>query len=324
MKILTSLIAILFLMSCSSDFSFERIPEEFGTDEDGDPVIINPEDDPERSFGHESGFCYGFSEPDPSYLAAEIDVPSEFPDSLDLSKYLPETRSQGRQGSCVAWATGYYLKSFQENYQEQMMGIPDPGFTMSPAFIFNQIQVGDCNGSRIDSAMVILQEQGIVPWIDLPYSDERCDALPSDEQKVQASAYRIENFYYIDGENLFEKSKAALLQDKPIVIAISIDRAYFGAKEADGTAVYRKFKNGNVSHAMLVVGYNDLKNAFKAVNSWGRNWGNEGFVWIDYKAFQEVLDPDSEFKVLCEAWVADDLIPEPDVDPAQSLISSSR
>jgi len=49
-------------------------------------------------------------------------------------------------------------------------------------------------------------------------------------------------------------------------------------------------------------------NAFKVVNSWGQGWGNDGFVWIDYLAFQEAGDLTGEFPVLCEAWIANDII----------------
>ena len=58
---------------------------------------------------------------------------------------------------------------------------------------------------------------------------------------------------------------------------------------------------------MLVVGYDDAMNAFKAVNSWGPEWGDQGFVWIDFKAFEEANDPESDFKILCEAWISNDL-----------------
>ncbi len=36
---------------------------------------------------------------------------------------------------------------------------------------------------------------------------------------------------------------------------------------------------------MVVIGYNDTKNAFKVMNSWGTKWGDNGFAWIDYANF---------------------------------------
>ena len=41
-------------------------------------------------------------------------------------------------------------------------------------------------------------------------------------------------------------------------------------------------------HAQCVVGYDDAKygGAFLIMNSWGPQWGNNGFAWVRYKHFQ--------------------------------------
>ncbi|MCL2102000.1 MAG: hypothetical protein FWH22_09850, partial [Fibromonadales bacterium] len=38
-------------------------------------------------------------------------------------------------------------------------------------------------------------------------------------------------------------------------------------------------------HAMVLVGYDDSKNAFRVLNSWGTSWGDRGSIWIDYDFF---------------------------------------
>lgn len=35
-------------------------------------------------------------------------------------------------------------------------------------------------------------------------------------------------------------------------------------------------------HAVVLVGYDDSKNAFKVRNSWGKEWGDNGYFWIAY------------------------------------------
>ena len=41
-------------------------------------------------------------------------------------------------------------------------------------------------------------------------------------------------------------------------------------------------------HAQCVVGYDDEKygGAFLIMNSWGSQWGNNGFAWVNYKVFK--------------------------------------
>lgn len=302
MKRILLVIIILFFTNCDSSFSELQNPN---VDADGDPIVVNP--DPENeTLGVEGGYCYGYSTPQPDQKVAVIEIPANMPSSVDLSQYLPEVRSQGTQGSCVAWATGYYLKTFQENLENDRKNTSSNDLNLSPAFIFNQIKVQPCDGAVVSKGLELLVTQGVSTWSEFPYDDDNCFVMPTPELIELASPNKIKEFYYLNETQVFEQSKAFLNNDQPIVIAISIDRNYFGAREGSD-AVYRKFTKDDGGHAMLVVGYDDAKQAFKVVNSWGKNWGNNGFVWIDYKAFQEANDPTSDFKILCEAWVSEDL-----------------
>ncbi len=302
MKRILLLIIILFFTNCDSSFSELQNPN---VDADGDPIVVNP--DPENeTLGVEGGYCYGYSTPPPDQKVAVIEIPANMPSSVDLSQYLPEVRSQGIQGSCVAWATGYYLKTFQENLENDRKNTSSNDLNLSPAFIFNQIKVQPCDGAVVSKGLELLVTQGVSTWSEFPYDDDNCFVMPTPLLIELASPNKIKEFYYLNETQVFEQSKAFLNNDQPIVIAISIDRNYFGAREGSD-AVYRKFTKDDGGHAMLVVGYDDAKQAFKVVNSWGKNWGNNGFVWIDYKAFQEANDPTSDFKILCEAWVSEDL-----------------
>ena len=304
MKKVSHFILLIILVSCDSYFDIEvedvvvPIPDPF--DEDAVP----PE-----TFGLSNSYCYGFNEPQ-NQTKAEITIPEIFDQSFDLSALLPRVGSQGQQGSCVGWATGYYLKSFQENLEEQNNGEPIFNNEMSPAYVYNQIKVGSCDdGSQIPDALDLVLNSGIVTIEEMPYNQNECSTLPTSEQNILAAENKIFSYSYLDGDILFDQAKAFLLNNTPIVIAISIDDDFFGVIDENGDAVYREFGEVDGAHAMLVVGYDDNRNAFKAVNSWGKNWGNDGFVWIDYGAFKEVLDTESSFKVLCEAWVSVDVTP---------------
>lgn len=304
---------LTLLVSCDSYFGFSPLDEAEVIDPD-DEIIVDPFDeddlDDPQSFGVSNSFCYGFSEPTEDYAIVDTDI--EFLESVDLSMYLPPVGSQGTQGSCVAWATGYYLKSFHENMEDSNNGVAIVNNQMSPAFVYNQIKAGSCaDGSSIPDALKLISDTGIVTWQEMPYNQNECNTQPSAAQNVLAGSNKIMSYAPLNGDKLFEQAKASLMNNQPVVVAISIDNEHFGAIDNKGDAAYREFGGVDAvdgAHAMLVVGYDDAKTAFKVVNSWGKNWGNDGFVWIDYKAFQEVLDSDSNFKILCEAWISDDII----------------
>lgn len=47
-------------------------------------------------------------------------------------------------------------------------------------------------------------------------------------------------------------------------------------------------------HAWLILGYSDSKKSFRAINSWGRGWGQNGRFWIKEMDLQRLLDEDGE------------------------------
>lgn len=50
---------------------------------------------------------------------------------------------------------------------------------------------------------------------------------------------------------------------------------------------------------MVVVGYDDNKQAYKIFNSWGTSWGDNGFGWISYPLFESKVR---------EAYTAQDIV----------------
>lgn len=37
-----------------------------------------------------------------------------------------------------------------------------------------------------------------------------------------------------------------------------------------------------LGHKLVAIGYDDNKQSWLCLNSWGPNWGNNGTIWIEY------------------------------------------
>jgi transcription initiation factor IIF auxiliary subunit len=224
--------------------------------------------------------------------------------------YLPTPGDQGSQPSCTAWATGYALMSF---YQSRVNGwsLTEANTTFSPSYVYQNIRQEDCNsGTYITSALDFMKTSGNVPLSYFPYDENSC-TKPAADLKQHAVKYTIKNWFRVEDINNLTEIKTYLSQGIPIAIASYTDKAFQDFENKSDNDVFT-WNSGNYKggyHAMLAVGYDDLKGAVKVMNSWGTDWGTRGFVWIDYASFRTMVN---EGYVVEKNYSMENEVPVPD------------
>ncbi len=207
------------------------------------------------------------------------DSPPSQPTSVDLSPNFPTPGDQGQQGSCVGWATAYALKTYQERIEEGW-SLNTSSHLFSPAFIYNQINHHDDNGSYISDALDLAVNKGVATLAAMPYSDRDYLTQPSNDAFAEALSYKAKKWYKINDTS---QIKAALVNRRPVVCGISVYQSFY---HLSGTnSVYNTAQGNNLGgHAVTIVGYDDntFGGAFKVINSWGLNWGDNGYFWLPY------------------------------------------
>ena len=237
------------------------------------------------------------------------------PSKVDLSSEFPPPGNQGAQGSCVAWATAYALRSYQNHVRSHEAlvtgdGHLDSARVFSPAFVYNQINNGRDAGSLFSDALQLMQTRGVAPLRYMPYSQTDYTTLPSSTALQVAANYRIAFWKQVNFNDLVEV-KSQLNAGYPVIIGAIIDEGFDNAgKGFVWDHIAGKQLGG---HAMLVIGYDDQRNAFRVLNSWGTSWGDNGYYWLDYNLFPKVVD---------EAFVAKDAL-EPVVPPNPAPVPPS-
>jgi len=222
---------------------------------------------------------------------------SGIPSSYSLKAYCPTPLSQGRQPSCVGWASGYAARTIsyaiKKNWANNVTLINQNIF--SPAFVYNTIKskedVNCKKGSYIADAMYLIKNYGITKFNDFPYSDQKCSTKPSIYGMQLAKQNKIATFLKLANWNnpykLADKVKKAIANKNPVVIGMRVSSSFYKVAGAwSGVQV------GNVGgHAMVVIGYDDTKygGAFELMNSWGSRWGNNGFGWVRYADFEKYV-----------------------------------
>jgi hypothetical protein len=224
--------------------------------------------------------------------------------SVVRSSGLPPVGNQGAQGSCVAWATSYYYKTWSEKQEHAGWSLASTQGQFSPSFVYNQINGGEDYGSSFPGAFNLLQTKGDVDISEFPYNQNNYTNQPGAAQLEAARAYRIPSGWYSffnqssDGPfataNSIDNVKAWLASGKMLMMGIPIYDDFPGYGGNANKAYYDY--NGKSAmaggHGVCIVGYNDNinpggadadhKGGFRMVNSWGSSWNGNGFVYLSY------------------------------------------
>lgn len=233
------------------------------------------------------------------------------PERIDLSSDFPRPGDQGNQSSCVGWAVAYALKGYLEKKERAWPGNSRTQL-FSPAYIYNQINGGVDEGSSIADALDLVLTKGVATLEDFPYTDTNFTRMPGPELIEDSKEFAIASYRRLDASpdalvSLTSLAKNHLASGFPVLIGMQVGKQFMSHS---GGGIYKATGTGNDEggHAMCTVGYDDSRQAFKVINSWGTGWGEGGFGWVDYDTFNEKVG---------RAFVVQDIvIYEPNTPPS--------
>ncbi len=235
--------------------------------------------------------------------------------------YFPPIGNQEEEGSCVSWACGYYMKTFQEAKEHHWDlsaclweggydGEPGEAYQdkiFSPDFIYHQVNGGEDNGSNYSDNMNLLERIGCCTWDQMPYDPSDTTSWPKESAWRQAPLYRSKTGYgymRIDTDEALNDLKR-LLADSNLAI-ISVNANYYGDNMPEDLWTLDNYDANETNHANTIVGYDDeygpfsekgnpeVFGAFKVANSWGVGdiWENiaDGFYYISFECMKKYIE----------------------------------
>ena len=222
------------------------------------------------------------------------------PPRASVKQFAPYAGDQGQYGTCTGWASAYSAVSI---IYAKLNGITDRNkitqSAFSPGFAFRESFGGGfsgcANGQVIANVLQSIQKKGVPPFSDL---DALCpNTIPADAIN-KAVHYSILGYTRIaspdDGKTtILLKIKKTISEGKPVVVGMDVDnvpqKGAFNRLTRDYIWMPDRSVAPSAGHAMTIVSYDDAYGggAFELQNSWGREWGNDGFFWIRYADFVE-------------------------------------
>jgi len=241
------------------------------------------------------------------------------PSKVDHSNesWFPPIGNQDGEGSCVAWAVGYYMKTFQEakehgwNLSEALWeggyyGHPSlayQGKIFSPDFIYHLINNGVDGGSTFYDAINLICSIGVSSWKKMPYDPGDHASWPSEEAWREAPFYRGNStsgyeYMWLSEDQDLTSLKNWIASDHLAVL--TVDGNQYSQLTNDDVWTLDNYANPSENHANTMVGYDDSieymeegqirHGAFKIANSWGvGGWENvpDGCYWISYETMKQ-------------------------------------
>jgi len=225
---------------------------------------------------------------------------TNLPSRKDLESKFPPIGDQGQYGTCVAWATGYNLKTslnaIDKNWGEA--DLRKSANQTSPKdlwFVLDRNDRGaNCGGTNFEPALDALISKGAGSLSDVPYSNMgNCSGTSSGDASNKLGNYRkiAANNTLAGGSNKEGMTqgnfKGYLAQSRPILFGAKLGDRFMRWNSASviSSDTYNNPGMQHAYHAMIVVGYDDSKQAFRVRNSWGDDWGDYGSIWVDYDFF---------------------------------------
>lgn len=214
---------------------------------------------------------------------AEVIVVPPSPDKSsfnwkDRGKVTP-VKYQGTCGSCWAFTAScvvessyLIMKSRQAAVSEQHL-LDCAERRGKPA--------GTCRGGWYAPVFDYLTGRHTVDRDSMPYvmRDQRC-TTPSSREK-----YRIASWGYVRrdaGIPSVSLMKEALTTYGPLAASVKVTPAFQAYKSGVFDENVRVSGPNDVNHAVVIVGWDDSKQAYLVKNSWGEDWGEDGYIWVKY------------------------------------------
>jgi len=225
----------------------------------------------------------------------------QLPPRVDLRPYLTPVEDQGDTSSCVANATAGAYEYLMKRHRG------DDAYDVSRLFIYFNARKLDGSesedgGSQIEQAINGLKQFGACSETTWPFDESLVLDEPAEEAYQEAQAFLVEHVKSVPVD--LDAWKHALAEGNPIIFGVRLFDS-FDKQRKKGLVPLPTSKElsreSHGAHAMLCVGYSDRDSVFIVRNSWGNDWGDEGYCYMPY---DYVMNADFN---LGDAWIIQQL-----------------
>ena len=217
---------------------------------------------------------------------ADRNIPLDLAPALSLpvfawngSKTSTLVKYQGICGSCWAFTSAAVYETDYLVKNGKTLDLSEQAI-LDCAVDRNGNDAGSCDGGWYGGVFDYLMVKGARTEAENPYKTKT--GFCSDTSK---SKYTIVKWGYIRrdaGIPSVQEMKEAISKYGAIAATIKVTPAFQAYKSGIFDEHTSVSAPNDVNHAVTIVGWNDSKQAYLVKNSWGPQWGENGYIWVEY------------------------------------------
>ncbi|MCC7217783.1 MAG: C1 family peptidase [Burkholderiales bacterium] len=233
---------------------------------------------------------------DPTYApplnSIERISPKALPLALDNRRYFDAVKDQQQCGSCTVFSGTALLESAL---------VRDGRLFVGTERLSEQLTI-DClaaihptmckDGAYIDTALASLRDYGttskaipyVAGWTGTNYVSSFNACVTNINSTTSANyAYRVTDYAKIGAKSV-DDIKQAINTYGAVVTSLYVTQTFgsYGSTSADIVMQPCQTKDACGWHAVVLLGWDDGRQAFLGRNSWGASWGTAGYFFISY------------------------------------------
>lgn len=204
------------------------------------------------------------------------------PSSVDLRRDFSSIRNQKHQGACSSFSLVSVIEFFLRRALQKQTDL-------SEAFVYyNAREINDKadedSGSTFQDVIQSIRDKGVCLERLCPYNPDVYDEQPSQEAYSDGELRKVTEAKNVKLQ--VEDIKSALAQGYPVVISIRVFDRF--VKNVSGFVDIPSENEliENENHAMVICGYSDSEGYFIVRNSWGVDFGDNGYCYFPYDYFR--------------------------------------
>ena len=212
--------------------------------------------------------------------AAPAPFQANVPDSVDLRPQCPPVYDQGQLGSCTANAIAGAIE-FDQKKQSQSEFTPSRLFIYYNERVMENTVASDA-GAQIRDGIKSVGTLGAPAETDWPYDITKFEQKPPEGAFTDAKQHLVVLYQRLIQE--LGTLKGCLASGYPFVFGFTCYESFEGPDVAK-TGILSMPKSAEKvvgGHAVCCVGYDDPAQQFLVRNSWGDQWGLQGYFKMPY------------------------------------------